>query len=83
MPCSPLLKGVREPLEVLRIISKHPILCYSEPPQTFYPLEEKGWTAYKSGCWRITDEGYKALADSPDEPAAAEPLTLAEFFDLE
>ena len=79
MPCSPLLKGVKEPLEVLRIISEHPILRYSEPPQTFYPLEERGWTVYTSGCWRITDEGYKALANKPD----AEPLTLAEFFDLE
>lgn len=54
MPCSPLLKGVTDPLEILRIVHTTPILRYSEPPQTFYPLQEKGWVEYDSGCWRIT-----------------------------
>lgn len=77
MACSPLLKGVDEPLRVLRIISKHHILRYSEPSSTFYPLQEKGWVAYGSGCWRITDEGYRALEETEEEPQS-----LTEFFKL-
>jgi len=80
MPCSPLLKGIKSPRGVLGIIAKHHILRYSEPPQTFYPLQEKGWVVYESGCWRITEEGYKVLSEIPEEPE--EPQSLTEFFDL-
>jgi len=80
MPCSPLLKGIKTPRGVLGIIAKHHILRYSEPPQTFYPLQEKGWVVYESGCWRITDEGYKVLSETPEKPE--EPQSVTEFFDL-
>ena len=80
MPCSPLLKGITSPRGVLGIVAKHHILRYSEPPQTFYPLQEKGWVVYESGCWRITEEGYKVLSEIPEEPE--EPQSLTEFFDL-
>jgi hypothetical protein len=63
MGCSPLLEGVEEPLDVLEIVSEHPILLCSEPPQTFRKLYERGWVAYGDGRWRITDEGRSALDD--------------------
>lgn len=77
MPCSPYLKGVTDPLQALRIISKHPVLCYSEPPRTFSALAEKGWTTYERGGWRITTAGRDALTE-----AKTKPQTLTEFFDL-
>jgi hypothetical protein len=80
MPCSPLLKGVSDPLRILRIVSEHHILRYSEPSSTFYPLREKGWVTYESGCWRITDEGYRALSELEEEPE--QPMSVEEFFDL-
>lgn len=76
MACSSLLKGVTDPLKLLRIVHETPVLCYSEPPQTFYPLQEKGWVEYRSGCWRITQEGYEAM------PNKVPSQTLAEFFEL-
>lgn len=79
MPCSPLLVGITDPLEVLRVVRDHPILQYSEPPQAFYPLRERGWVEYGGGRWRITDEGHGAAAEA-DEPEG--PATLTEFFDL-
>ena len=79
MPCSPLLKGVTDPREILRIVHTTPILRYSEPPQTFYPLREKGWVEYDSGCWRITKEGYEAM---PDKAVSPPSQTLADFFEL-
>lgn len=80
MSCSPLLKGIKEPLETLRIVSEHLVLCFSEPPQTFYPLKKKGWVVYRGGSWRITEEGHRAMAETPRPDP--EPLTVAEFFDL-
>lgn len=79
MPCSPLLQGLSEPLQVLRVLSQHYLLQYSEPPHTFKPLKKNGWVIYESGCWRITDEGYKVLDSSP---TAEEPQSLTEFFGL-
>jgi hypothetical protein len=79
MVCSPLLVGITEPLEVLRVVRDHPILCYSEPPQAFYPLQERGWVEYAGGHWRITEEG-RAVAGVPS--ASDEPTTLTEFFEL-
>jgi len=79
-PCSPLFKGVTDPLQVLRIASDNPVLLCSEPSQIYYPLEEKGWTIYRSGRWCITDEGRKVLGENPAPPE--EPKTLTEFFDL-
>lgn len=78
MPCSPLLKDVTDPAEVLRIVAEHHILRYSEPPQTFYPLRELGWVEYQSGCWRITKEGYEAIP----EKETSSSQTLTEFFEL-
>lgn len=77
MPCSPLLKGVDDPAEVLRIVHDTPVLCHSEPPQTFHPLQEREWVEYQSGCWSITKEGYAAMPKKE-----ARPQSLAEFFDL-
>lgn len=77
MSCSPLLRGVTDPLRVLMIVSEHPVLCCSEPPQTFRPLAERGWVVYQSGRWRITDVGYSALSETDEEPQS-----LMEFFEL-
>ena len=79
MPCSPLLIGIIDPLEVLRVVRDHPILCCSEPPQAFYPLQKLGWVTYGGGRWRITEEG-RVAAGEP-EPAGG-PTTLMEFFEL-
>lgn len=79
MPCSPLLVGITDPVEVLRVVRDHPILCWSEPPQTFYPLQEQGWAEYGNGCWRITAEGRRAAAEADPPPG---PPTLTEFFEL-
>ena len=75
MPCSPLLKGITEPFDVLEVVGEHPILLHSEPPQTFYPLKELGWVEYGGGRWRITDEGRRAMPKK-------EPAGPPEFFDL-
>jgi len=77
MPCSPLLKGVTDPLEVLKIVNTYPVLCHSEPSAAFYPLEAKGWVKYKNGAWRITEEGKAALPEQLPEPAK---FSLSEFF---
>jgi hypothetical protein len=76
MPCSPHLRGVDEPLEVLRIVHRHPVLLCSEPSRAFYPLRDKGWVVYGEGRWRITEEGRGALENSEDE------TDLPEFFEL-
>lgn len=67
MPCSPLLKGVSDPLRVLQVIRDNPVLCYSEPPQTFYPLQEQGWVSYEGGRWHLTEEGTKAAGPRPQK----------------
>lgn len=78
MPCSPHLIGVEDVTEILRILHKHPILCFSEPPQTFRALEERGWVQYRDGGWRITSEGHEEL--SGIEPKPDTPQSVAEFF---
>jgi hypothetical protein len=84
MACSPLLQGISNPVEVLRIVCDHPILCCSEPPSTFRPLEELGWAVYGNGRWRITEEGMAAAARPECEKVASQPeqVSLAEFFKL-
>jgi len=78
MACSPLLRGITDPLAVLRVVRDHPVLACSEPPQTFYPLREQGWAEYGDGRWRITPEGRAAAeGDVPSRPAS-----LADFFEL-
>lgn len=67
-PCSPLLRGVDDPVHKLRVLSKNPVLLYSEPPQVMRELAESGWLKYQSGCWRITEEGKSVLTDTPEEP---------------
>jgi len=79
MACSPLLQGITDPLEVLRVVRDHPILCYSEPPQTFYPLRELGWADYLRGGWRITEEGRTAAGETKSTPTPPPPK---EFFEL-
>jgi len=81
MPCSPLLIGITDPVEVLRVVRDHPILRYSEPPQAFYPLQERGWVTYGEGHWRITEEG-RIAAGEPEPKSADGPATLTEFFEL-
>ena len=76
MPCSPLLQGIDDPKAVLRILTDHPILCFSEPSTTFYPLAELGWVEYKVGHWAITSAGRDALEQKK------EPVSLADFFGL-
>lgn len=76
MPCSPLLREISEPIEVLRVVRDHPILCCSEPPGTFRPLAELGWAVYVGGRWRITAEGEAQLGTEPT------PAPPQEFFDL-
>lgn len=81
MACSPLLDGISDPLEVLKVVAAHHILRYSEPPDTFYPLKEKGWVEYAGGHWRITDAGKEVLPEtSPDEQPSK--TSLSDFFGL-
>jgi hypothetical protein len=77
MSCSPLLKGLTDPVAILRVVGEHHILRYSEPPTTFYPLAELGWVEYKGGHWAITSEGQTAL-----EEEVPQPTSLADFFEL-
>lgn len=79
--CSPLLKGVTDPLAVLAIVSAHPILCWSEPSSTFYPLRDKGWVEYKEGHWRITKEGREVFKPDPETPKPTK-QSLSDFFGL-
>jgi len=81
MACSPLLDGVTDPLQVLKVVAKHHILRYSEGPSTFYPLRDKGWVEYKGGCWSITKEGKAALPEQLPKPANPK-LSLSEFFSI-
>lgn len=81
MSCSPHLDGITDPLEVLRVVSQHHILRWSEPPTTFYPLAELGWVEYIGGGWGITDAGREALLESPSDEPSTE-MSLTEFFDL-
>jgi len=69
MPCSPLLVDVEDSVEVLRIIRANPILCCSEPSQTFYPLEARGWVTYREGRWWLTEEGLHASESENPEPS--------------
>jgi len=78
MACSPLLKGVTDPVEALRVLHETPVLGYSEPPQTFHILQEKGWVEYVEGHWCITEKGRKVVP-RPDKKRAQ---TLVEFFEL-
>lgn len=80
MPCSPLLIGIADVTEILRIVHKHPILCFSEPPQTFRALEERGWVRYDLGRWCITEEGTRVLSTSVSE--SDDQQSLADFFGL-
>jgi hypothetical protein len=79
-----LLNGVSDPLKVLKIVWEHRILCWSEPPNTFRPLEQLGWVVYREGAWRITDEGKKAALAAVAETVEVEdtPTSIAEFFGL-
>lgn len=79
MSCSPLLDGVTDPLDVLRVIRDNPVLCYSESPSVFVPLQERGWAVYEEGRWQLTEEG-KAKAGSPTPKAAKPPAFLGGFF---
>jgi len=81
MSCSPLLDGISDPVEVLRIVAEHHILRYSEPPQTFYPLKEKGWVEYAGGHWRITDAGKSALPNDAPKSESSK-TSLNDFFGL-
>ena len=81
MACSPLLDGISDPLQVLVVIAKHPILRHSEPPQTFYPLKEKGWIEYAEGHWRITEAGKSALPTEAPKPESSK-TSLNDFFGL-
>jgi hypothetical protein len=78
--CSPLLRGVVDPLDILRVVTKHPVLCHSESSFVFYPLQDLGWVEYAGGRWQITKAGTEALGDvtEPDDP---EP-DLASFFGI-
>jgi hypothetical protein len=82
MPCSPLLEGVTDPLEVLKVVDRNPILRWSEPPAAFYPLRDKGWVEYKEGSWSITKEGRALLTEPLAQPTANPKLSLTEFFNL-
>lgn len=77
MPCSPLLVGVEDPVEVLRIVRANPILCCSEPPQTFRPLEQREWVEYREGRWWLTEEGTRA-----SEPVVEDKTFLEELEEL-
>ena len=83
MSCSPFLTGISEPEAVLGVLRDHPILGYSEPPQTWRALEERGWVVYEEGRWRITTEGREVLGP-PTGRAAPRPqgaqLSLMDFF---
>lgn len=78
MSCSPLLEGVTDPLEVLRVVSEHHILRFSEPSGTFYPLAELGWVTYRDGAWGITESGYRALEQEPD----SKPMDVNDLFGI-
>ena len=67
MSCSPLLDGVDDPVELLRIVHKHPVLLCSESFFTYVELKDRGWIGYEAGCWRITPEGETFLEDNPEE----------------
>ena len=85
MSCSPLLDGVSDPIEVLKVVAKYPVLRHSEPSSTFYPLRDKGWVEYKEGSWSITKEGKAALPEKLPEPAkpkSKSKLSLSEFFSI-
>ena len=77
MACSPLLDGITDPVGILRVVSEHHVLRYSEPSITFLPLAERRWMEYKSGAWHITKTGQKALRE--EEP---EPVGLTDFFGI-
>ena len=76
MPCSPLLDGVDDPVEVLRIVRRHPVLLCSEPLGTYADLRDRGWVGYEAGRWRITCEGEQVLDDNPEDD------TPPNFFEL-
>lgn len=78
MPCSPLLVGITDPAEVLAVLRDHPVLLYSEPPQTFRGLAERGWVEYGVGRWRITAEGRAAVPEVEEDPEDRPP----HFFEL-
>ena len=81
--CSPLLAGVTDPIQVLRVIAEHPPLCWSESSFVFYPLRDRGWTEYQGGRWLITDLGREALANADDgDSGESEPADVAAFFGL-
>lgn len=83
MSCSPLLAGIDEPEAVLAVLGDHPVLGYSEPPQTWEPLARRGWAEYERGRWRITDEGRKVLGPrtrAGPSPRAGAQLSLMDFF---
>jgi len=81
MACSPLLDGLTDPIEVLKVVAKHHVLRYSEPPAAFYPLQEKGWVEYKDGHWSITKEGKAALPEQLPKPVNPK-LSVSEFFSI-
>lgn|GEM_PF-1927026 len=78
MSCSPLLDGVTDPLDVLRVIRNNPVLCYSES-SAFRPLEERGWAVYEDGRWQLTEEG-KEQAGPPTSKPKKPPALLGGFF---
>lgn len=81
MACSPLLKGLTDPLDVLKVIDKYPVLRSSEPSAAFYPLQEKGWVEYKRGSWSITKAGREALPKPKAQPANSK-LSLSALFSI-
>jgi hypothetical protein len=82
MSCSPLLKGLTDPLEVLKVVAKNHILRYSEGSATFYPLREKGWVEYNGGHWSITKAGRAVLPEPLPKPATNPKLSLSALFSI-
>jgi hypothetical protein len=80
MANSPHLEGITDPLEVLKVAVAHPILLCSEPPLTFYPLEELGWAIYRGGRWCITQEGMAMLEPDIRESSESTKIPLTDFF---
>jgi len=52
---------------MLRILSKNPVLFYSEPSSSLRELIKNGWLLRREGCWGITEKGASVLKETPEK----------------
>jgi len=64
-PCSPLLVGLTDPAEVMRVLIDHPILLYSEHSLFMRPFMAQGFLSYGDGHYSITENG-RSIANPCD-----------------